>query len=82
MRGSVTSGVELEEAELKRHKCHGGLRLRELCQKAEKNSVVFRLVHFPFDDTVNVRLTRKQILKFSFEPKIKQKYFSISALGF
>ena len=53
MRGSVTSGVELEEAELKRHKCHGGLRLRELCQKAEK--IVFRLVHFPFDDTVKVR---------------------------
>ena len=32
-------------------------------------------------DVLKVRQSRKQILKFSFEPKIEQKYFSISALG-
>ena len=43
MKGSVTSVVELEEAELKRHKCHGGLQRRDACP----NPFYVSMTNFP-----------------------------------
>ena len=41
----------------------------------------FRKVYLFYPCTLKVSLFRKQILKFSFEPKNERKYFSISGLA-
>ena len=63
-----------------------GLGMRNLqnemriCQKSHIKVTKTVYVRFEFL-WLKLRLSLKQILKFSFQPKIERKYFSISALG-